>query len=60
MRFDSLRFSRFDVVFQKDNNGEVIKCHYITSALNEFDAAFIFGQANKGEDFVILEVKAVN
>lgn len=57
---DSLRLSRFDVIFQSVNvRGETIKCHFITNALNAFDAAFIFGQNNKGASYVILNVEEV-
>lgn len=58
---ETLRLSRFDVVFISINQeNKTIKCHFITSALNSFDAAFIFGQNNKNKNHVVLSVDAIN
>jgi hypothetical protein len=58
---ETLRLSRFDVVFlSKNQDNKSIKCHFITSALNSFDAAFIFGQNNKNKGYVVLSVDAIN
>ncbi|MMZ51807.1 hypothetical protein D3C76_1266110 [compost metagenome] len=58
---ETLRLSRFDVVFISINQeNKTIKCHFITSALNSFDAAFIFGQNNKNKSYVVLSVDAIN
>ncbi|WP_447885365.1 hypothetical protein [Serratia fonticola] len=58
---ETLRLSRFDVVFISINQeNKTIKCHFITSALNSFDAAFIFGQNNKNKNYVVLSVDAIN
>jgi hypothetical protein len=58
--FDTLRLSRFEVVFIAENSfGEVVICRYITNALNKFDAAFQFGQNNKGYNYVVKEVNEV-
>ncbi|MGO4746751.1 hypothetical protein [Serratia quinivorans] len=58
---ETLRLSRFDVVFlSKNQDNKTIKCHFITSALNSFDAAFIFGQNNKSKGYVVLSVDAIN
>jgi len=58
---ETLRLSRFDVVFlSKNQDNKSIKCHFITSALNSFDAAFIFGQNNKDKHYVVISVEIVN
>ncbi|MGP3284150.1 hypothetical protein ACTVPQ_24680 [Serratia bockelmannii] len=58
---ETLRLSRFDVIFlSKNQENKSIKCHFITSALNSFDAAFIFGQNNKDKNYVVLSVEAVS
>lgn len=58
---DTLRLSRFDVIFlSKNQDNKSIKCHFHTNALNELDAAFIFGQYNQSKEYVVLEVIPVN
>ncbi|HDS4694760.1 TPA: hypothetical protein QH064_005061 [Klebsiella pneumoniae subsp. pneumoniae] len=58
---DTLRLSRFDVIFISLNqHGKSVKCHFHTTALNELDAAFIFGQNNQGKYYVVFEVVPVN
>lgn len=58
---DTLRLSRFDVIFIAFNqHGKSVKCHFHTSALNELDATFIFGQNNPGKDYVVFEIVPVN
>lgn len=58
---ETLRLSRFDVVsLYKNHDNETIQCHFITSALNPLDAAFIFGQNNPDKDYIILRVDAFN
>lgn len=60
-KFDSLRLSRFNVVFlAKNQDNKTIKCHFITNALNALDAAFIFGQNNKNKGYVVFSVDEVN
>jgi len=57
---DTFRLTRFDVVFIAENvNGELVECHFITNALNQYDAAYVFGQNNPQQKYVIKEVNEV-
>ncbi|MFN3071337.1 hypothetical protein ACKWMY_24950 [Serratia sp. J2] len=57
---DTLRLTRFEVVFIAENiTGELVECRNITNALNQYDAAYLFGQNNAQKKYVIKEVNEV-